>query len=48
MRIEEESRFTIHRTATRDWYCADEVDTLMHELVEKMREVEKLLETMKG
>ena len=39
MRTEDNSAFTIYKTATRDWYGADEVDKRIAELELKIKNI---------
>ena len=47
IRTDENSKFTLHKTAIADWYSADEVDKLLTELVKQMCEISETLEKMK-
>ena len=48
MRDKDNSKFTLHRTHTQDWYLADEVDVLLEDLLEAIAEVDSLLSDLKG
>jgi hypothetical protein len=39
MRTDENSKFALHKTATRDWYAADEVDARLKALVDNVADI---------
>jgi hypothetical protein len=39
MRTDENSKFALHKTATRDWYAADEVDARLKSLVDNVADI---------
>ena len=41
MRTEDNCKFTLNKTATRDWYLADEVDTRITELEQQLTEAKR-------
>lgn len=48
MRTNENSKFTLHKTATQDWYNADEVDKFIKSMIDDLAEIDRLLDILRG